>query len=160
MTVILKPLKVIQLRPVNRAVLLTAAAGLALLAAALPLTPEAQSGIGVLAAACTFLLLLAAMLLVPLWRQRVEVNATHISVTPAYGRRRTVARSAIVRSAVCVGPYYDMAGRRYLDFFGDSSAAPPLLSIVLDLYRPADQAFLLALAREITGQDASAAPPG
>jgi hypothetical protein len=160
MTVILKPLKVIHLRPVNRAVLLTAAAGLALLAAVLPLTPEARSGIGVLAAACTYLLLLAAILLVPLWRQRIEVNATHIAVTPAYGRRRTVVRSAIVRSTVYVGPYYDMAGRRYLDFFGDSSAAPPLLSIVLDVYRPSDQAFLLALAREITGRDASAAPRG
>lgn len=159
MTVTVKPLKVIQLRPLNRAVLLTSAAGLAVLAAAMPLVPDARSGAGVLTAVCLYLLLLAAILVVPVWRQRVEVDASHITMTSAYGRRRTVARAAIVRSALYVGPYYDMAGYRYLDLFGDPSAPAPLLSIVLNVYTAADQAYLLALAREITGLDVATSPP-
>ena len=151
MSVIVKPAKVLRLRPVNRALLVVAALGLAATAAALLFVSSNDGRGSLLAAPLALLVLLAGLLVTPAWRQRVEVDDDTITVTPGYGARRRIERRAVVNAVVDLSNPYDLVGWRYLRLWPGAPALSPPLTIVLDLYSPADQDYLLRLARDLTG---------
>jgi hypothetical protein len=144
----------LRLRLAQRVVLCITAAALTAFAAGLVLW-QGRDGGWPLLAVVSWLLMLAGLLLMPVWRQRLEWTATTVRHVPGHGAARTL-NLADLR---CVQTRWvgrgDPTGREYLELFDHSRGTRPWLSISLQSFARRDRDRLLKWAAALAERGVS-----
>jgi hypothetical protein len=141
---------VLRLRPAHRAVLIVAATFLSGVALSLPWLAEGGSH-SLAWAGVAFMLLLAWGLLVPVWRQRVQIDAHGITVTPGYGRRRHLTAEDIAWAQLQRSSAADLVGGEVLCLQPSEPRAAPVW-VHLQVFSTADQQRLIEALNVMRGE--------